>query len=146
MSLMPETHIPVDFFQVHDVGPRNWGREILIAHSPGKYTGKLLLMNAGAKGGLQRHHLKDETSYIYSGEAMLTYDPGDGVLVEKKLVAGESVRFPPGCVHRVEAITDCVIFEASTPHFNDRVRMETAYGLVEPEGLPSTTIDQVETR
>jgi len=54
--------------------------------------------------------------------------------------------FPPGAVHQEEAITDCTIIEASTPHFNDRVRVEEKYGVNINGGLPSTTIDEVEER
>lgn len=140
-------HIIVEFTTPKDVGPRNWGREILVAHVPGLYTGKVLMINAGSKGGLQYHHLKNECAYLYSGEMWFYYDAGDGKLQRKKMVAGDSVHIPPGAVHREEAITDCVIFETSTPHFNDRVRVEERYGETIPEGgLPTTSIDQVETR
>jgi hypothetical protein len=46
-------------------------------------------------------------------------------------------------VHQTEAITDVVYIEASTPHFNDRVRVEDKYGVESTGGLPSTTIDEV---
>lgn len=144
---MVEEHINVEFLSPTDVGPRAWGREILIAHVSGLYTGKVLLMKAGAKGGLQKHHLKNECAYIYSGELWFDYDSGDGKISRRKMTAGDSVHIPPGAVHREEAITDCVIFEVSTPHFNDRVRMEKEYGEEVPEGgLPSTVIEEVETR
>jgi quercetin dioxygenase-like cupin family protein len=137
----------VEFFQPSSVGPRNWGEELLIAHLPGQFTGKLLKMKAGSRGGLQKHHLKHEMAYLFSGEMWIDYDSGNGKLERKKLVAGDCVHMAPGAVHREEAITDCVIFETSTPHFNDRVRMEEQYGETIPEGgLPSTTIDEVETR
>lgn len=136
----------VEFFTPTDVGPRNWGREVLIAHVPGLYTGKLLLYKAGFHGNLQKHHLKNECSYIYSGEMMFYYDAGDGRLTKRKLVAGDSVHIPPGAVHREEALTDLVVFEISTPHFNDRVRMEAVYGEPMTDGLPSTTIEEVELR
>src|SRR3990167_3408375 len=140
-------HVTVEFFTPKDVGPRLWGREILIAHVPGLYTGKLLMTNKGAKGGLQKHHLKNECGYLYSGELLFRYDSGDGKIREKKLIAGDAVHIPPGAVHQEEALTDCIIFETSTPHFNDRVRIEPEYGLeIPPGGLPSTTIDQVETK
>lgn len=143
----PESHIHVKFFTPKDVGPRNWGREILVAHVEGLYTGKVLMMNAGAKGGLQKHHLKNETSHLFSGEMWFYYDQGDGKIRRKKLVAGDSVHIPPGAVHREEAITDCIVFETSNPVFNDRVRMEEKYGeTIPPGGLPSTTIDQVEVK
>jgi len=145
---MKEKKSVVEFFKPVDVGPRPWGREILIAHVPGLYTGKLLLYNKGAKGGLQKHHLKNECGYIYSGEMMLRYDAGDGKITERVCKAGDSIHIPPGAVHQEEALTDdLVVIEVSTPHFNDRVRMEPEYGQKIPEGgLPSTAIEEVETR
>ena len=49
----------------------------------------------------------------------------------------------PGLVHQEEALTNCTIIEASTPHFNDRVRVEQEYGLKKFGGLPSTLKKQV---
>lgn len=137
----------VHFFKPEDIGPRDWGREILVAHVQGCYTGKVLLIKAGAKGGLQKHHLKNETAYLFSGRMKVRFDVGDGVLQERVLEAGESVHIPPGAVHQEEAIEDCVVFETSTPHFNDRERVEEKYGLPVPVGgLPSTRLDEVETK
>ena len=51
---------------------------------------------------------------------------------------GESYYIPPGAVHQVKAVTACVFFECSTPHYDDRVRVEQAYGLPEGGGLPTT--------
>ena len=43
-----------------------------------------------------------------------------------------------------KALTNCTIIEASTPHFNDRVRVEHKYGLKKDlKGLPSTLKKQV---
>ena len=44
------------------------------------------------------------------------------------LRAGESFRVTPGTVHRMEAVTECDILEASTPHLEDVVRLEDRYG------------------
>ena len=77
---------------------------------------------------------------------LVRYDNGTGKLVQKTLKKGDSFHFPPKSIHQEEAITDCIIIEASTPHFNDRVRVESQYGLVSEEGLPSTTLDQIETK
>ena len=137
-------HVTVKFFKPEDVGPRIWGREILVAHSKGKYTGKILMYNAGAKGGLQYHRAKDETSYLFSGEMIIRHDQGDGKISERKIVAGESVYIPAGAVHQEEAITDCIIFETSTPVFDDRVRMEEHYGQKIEGGLPTTTTPRIE--
>lgn len=120
-----------------DMGARTWGTELLIADTP-HYIGKLMTMKAGAAGGLQYHVEKDETSYLLSGQAWLYTDTGDGTLTRFLLNPGTSVRIPPGAVHKVEAITDCVFVEASTPHFDDRVRVEERYGRTDTDGLPTT--------
>jgi mannose-6-phosphate isomerase-like protein (cupin superfamily) len=107
---------------------------------------KRLKIKAGNKGGLQYHRLKDEVAVIISGQMLIRYDLGDKVLRERILKAGEVVHFPPGLVHQEEAITDCEIIEASSPHFNDRVRVEESYGFGKPEGLPTTIAEDIEVR
>lgn len=120
-----------------DLGERVWGEELLIIDTE-KYIGKLLTMHAGKAGGLQAHVEKDEASYLLSGQAWVYTDTGDGTLKRFKWDAGTAIHIPPGAVHKVEAITSCVIFEASTPHYNDRIRLEERYGRADTEGLPST--------
>lgn len=128
---------PIERFEPYDVGERTWGREVLIAHTP-HYTGKILYMKAGHAGGLQYHVEKDETFHLVSGEALVDYDDGTGALVQLLMEPGMSVHVPPGAPHRVTAVSDCVFFEASTPHFDDRVRVEREYGERDTGGLPTT--------
>ena len=128
------------------VGERPWGSEDLLALVSKQFSVKRLKVKAGSKGGLQFHRLKDEVAVLISGEMLIRYDLGDKVLRERIIKAGEVVHFPPGLVHQEEAITDCEIIEASSPHFNDRVRMEEFYGQGVPVGLPSTDETQIETR
>ena len=115
---------------------RTWGEEVFIAETP-HYLGKILKMQAGTKGGLQKHVEKDETFYLVEGRALVRFDDGGGLLT-RQMGPGESYHIPPGTVHQVEAVTACVFFEASTPHYDDRVRCEAAYGLPEDGGLPTT--------
>ena len=120
------------------VGARSWGEELVVALGPG-YLGKLLRRMAGTAGDLQFHRQKHETHYLFSGEAELHCDNGAGVLVRHRMTAGHSVSIPPGAVHRVIAITDCIFFESSTPHFEDRVNVSAQYGEADdPNGLPTT--------
>ena len=56
---------------------------------------------------------------------------------KKTLKKGNVFHFPPNFIHQEEALTDCEIIEASSPHFNDRVRVEKFFGLKE-FGLPTT--------
>lgn len=106
---------------------RPWITEILFAHGPG-YIGKVLYYTPGHLPALQYHREKDETFYLLSGECWVDYDTGDGKLARVRMLPGASYHVPPGAVHRVEAITDCVMVEASTPHFEDRVRVAEPYG------------------
>ena len=126
------------------VGDRPWGSEDLLALVSKQFSVKRLKIKAGNKGGLQYHRLKDEVAIMISGQMLIRYDLGDKVLREKIVNAGDVVHFPPGLVHQEEAITDCEIIEASSPHFNDRVRVEESYGLGKPTGLPTTLEQEVE--
>ena len=134
----------VSFPKPKDMGYRDWGTETLLAIVPDQFSLKKLVLKAGFKGGLQYHHKKNECGYLISGELIIRFDDGNGNLVEKNISSGDSFHFPPGAVHQEEALTDCVIIEASTPYFNDRVRVEERYGLSNHGGLPSTKIEEVE--
>jgi quercetin dioxygenase-like cupin family protein len=130
-----------------DVGPREWGTEMLLLLAPQKYTLKLITMKAGAKGGLQYHRLKDEGGIMMKGSMRVRYDDGAGTLVERLCRRGDVFHFPAGAVHQSEAVTACSYIEVSTPHFNDRVHVEGKYGIEEEAGgLPSTEPWQVELR
>jgi mannose-6-phosphate isomerase-like protein (cupin superfamily) len=131
------------FPKSEDMGARTWGNEVLLALVPGKYTMKRREVRAGERGGLQYHHLKDEVGVMISGEMIVRIDDGSGKLIERIVGPGDVMHFAPGLVHQTEAITDVVYIEASTPHFNDRVRVEAEYGLELEEGLPSTTLEEV---
>jgi mannose-6-phosphate isomerase-like protein (cupin superfamily) len=128
------------------VGDRPWGTEDLLALVSKQFSVKRLKIKAGNRGGLQYHRFKDEVAIMISGQMLIRYDLGDKVLREKTVNAGDVVHFPPGLVHQEEAITDCEIIEASSPHFNDRVRVEESYGFGKPEGLPTTVADEIELR
>jgi mannose-6-phosphate isomerase-like protein (cupin superfamily) len=117
---------------------REWGIETFIVECPA-YLGKLLHMKPGTKGGLQFHVEKDEAFYLLSGEALVRTDDGDG-LRTIRLEQGQGFRIPPGAIHQVEAVTDCILIEWSTPHYDDRVHVESRYGLPEAGGLPTTHV------
>jgi len=131
------------FPKVKNVGKRDWGKEELLVLISKVLTLKRLLIKKGKKGGLQYHHKKNECGYLIKGKLIISYDRGDGKLKKKILSAGSCFHFPPGSIHQEEAMTDCEIIEASTPHFNDRVRVEKFYNLPISGGLPSSSKKQV---
>ena len=126
-----------------DLGDRDWGTETLLGLVSGKFSLKRLFIRAGHKGGLQYHHLKNEIQVVISGSMIIRTVSDNGQLVEHVVTSGDVVHFSPGQIHQEEAITDCIVIEASTPHFNDRVRVEELFGIAQEGGLPSTAINQV---
>jgi mannose-6-phosphate isomerase len=104
-----------------------WGHELWWAHTE-RYVGKLLHVKAGHQLSLQYHERKDETIHLFTGEMRLVLDEDGSGLQEHVLRPGESYRVRPGTKHRMIAITDCDILEASTPEVEDVVRLEDSYG------------------
>ena len=143
---LPEEYLqntPPNFPIPEKVGPRLWGEEILLCLVEGKFMLKEINVKAGFKGGLQFHRKKNECGYLIEGEMILRHINHKGELVEKYLKPGDVFHFPPGVVHQEEAISNCRIIEASSTHFNDRVRMEKFFGINNIDGLPSTSKDEI---
>jgi len=90
----------VEFFTPYELGPHSWGTELLVAHAR-----------------------KDESVYVFSGAVrLISADEGDPTRQRIYILkAGMAVRIPPGTVHQVEALEDTVLFETSTPVFDDRI-------------------------
>ena len=143
---LPAEHVDVIFSTPESAGPRPWGEETIACIVPGVMSLKHLFIKKGSKGGLQYHRLKNECGILMEGKMIVRYDAGDGKIKERTLQKGDAFHFPPGSVHQEEALEDCVVIEASTPHFNDRVRVEEFYGMGEPEGLPTTQLDEIVAR
>jgi mannose-6-phosphate isomerase len=103
-----------------------WGHETIWAHSE-HYVGKVLHIKAGHALSVQYHNRKDETIHLLRGEMIYRVQEGE-TLRELPLKAGESFRNTPGTIHQMEAVTDCDVLEASTPHLDDVVRLSDRYG------------------
>lgn len=92
------------------------------------YVGKLLHIRAGHALSVQYHNQKDETIHLLRGTMIYRVGKGAEGLLEVPFVEGESFRNTPGVVHQMEAVTDCDLLEASTPHLDDVVRLNDRYG------------------
>ena len=103
-----------------------WGYELHWAKTE-RYVGKVIHINAGHALSLQYHNLKDETIYLASGRMLFEIKEGDE-LVKREMQPGEAVHVTPKTVHRMTAVTDCDVFEVSTPELHDVVRLEDRYG------------------
>ena len=105
-----------------------WGYELIWALTD-VYCGKVLFVKAGHSLSLQFHREKDESWLVQSGRAKLELgEVGESVLRAEVVGPGSAFHYTPGTVHRVTAIEDTTILEVSTPHLEDVVRLEDAYG------------------
>lgn len=108
--------------------PKPWGYEIIWAHTDA-YVGKILHVNAGEALSVQYHEQKDETVHLLAGEMIYWVKlPGSAEIQDMRLTRGDSFRIAPRTVHYIQAVTDCDILEASTPHLTDVVRLKDRYG------------------
>lgn len=103
-----------------------WGHEIRFVRTE-RYAGKLLFIRAGHQLSLQYHDRKDEAFYVQEGTLDLVLGKGSAQTVVR-FEAGGSRRIVPGTVHRFRAVTDCLLFEVSTPELEDVVRLEDDFG------------------
>ena len=103
-----------------------WGYELLFAHTDA-YVGKILHLEVGHRLSLQYHRVKDETLYLIRGLLELEVEEGER-MVRLEMTPGDCRHIPPGAKHRMRAIQNCDIFEVSTPHLDDVVRLEDDYG------------------
>ncbi|OGT37073.1 MAG: hypothetical protein A3F11_11635 [Gammaproteobacteria bacterium RIFCSPHIGHO2_12_FULL_37_14] len=110
-----------------------WGHELWINGQHPCYALKKIFIKTGTKTSLQYHNFKQETNVLFQGIAKLHYKKN--LLVENDLVTsadiGTTVLEPnsvadvsPLTLHRLEAMTDILLFETSTPHLDDVVRVQ----------------------
>jgi len=104
------------------------GHEIYFALVNGKYCGKALHVNEGQALSLQYHERKEETISVQSGRLLFEVDDSDDNLESFELLPGESVHIRPGTRHRMVALMDSVVLEASTTGLDDVVRLKDRYG------------------
>ncbi len=104
-----------------------WGFEILFAETP-KYAGKVLFVRKGRRLSLHYHKVKDEVLYVHDGKVNMEIERDGENKEALTLRAGDCVRITPLTRHRLTAIEDTTLFEASTPELDDVVRLDDDYG------------------
>jgi len=110
-----------------------WGYELWLNKQHSGYAFKKIFIKQSTKTSLQYHRQKKETNVIYSGRALLHYKKNsridnddvqpediDSVLIESI----SAIDVSPPVLHRLEALTDIVLYEMSTPHLDDVIRVE----------------------
>jgi mannose-6-phosphate isomerase len=106
-----------------------WGYELIWAHTD-RYVGKILHVKRGESLSYQFHRIKDETIYVLRGVLDLEVGTTDADRRTMRLEPNANYRIRPGMRHRMTAVEECDILEASTPELDDVVRLEDRYGRV----------------
>lgn len=106
-----------------------WGYEILWADTD-IYVGKILYVKQGHALSLQYHELKDETIYLEQGKIILEIHSKEGVINTINMSPGDSFRIMPFTIHKIRAFEDSRLYEVSSPHLDDIVRLKDDYGRV----------------
>lgn len=104
-----------------------WGYELIWARTD-RYVGKILHVNRHQSLSYQYHRVKDETIHLLRGLVDLEVGTPDGQRRVVRLNPGDSFRIPAGLRHRMTAVADSDLLEASTPELDDVVRLEDRYG------------------
>lgn len=109
-----------------------WGYELIWAHTD-KYVGKVLHIHKGESLSYQYHEVKDETIHLLRGAMDLEVE-SEGQRTSLRLKPGEGFHITPSMKHRMTAVEECDVLEASTPELDDVVRLEDRYGRVPNKG------------
>lgn len=112
---------------------KHWGYELWINGRNKNFAFKKIYLKKGNKTSLQYHNKKQETNFLFNGKIFLHYlaknkkfsDINFNKDIKKKYIKGPSViDVEPKTIHRIEAITNLTLFETSTPHLDDVIRLQ----------------------
>ena len=112
--------------EIMQIIEKPWGKEEVVEINE-RYMMKKLTMWKGHRCSLQYHNVKQETIYVLSGRLRILSGPTKDNLSDRVYEPDTYITIPPGSVHRMEAVEDCVYLEASTPEMEDVVRLSDDY-------------------
>ena len=104
-----------------------WGREVIFAATD-RFAGKLIEIHAGERLSVHFHRDKHEMLFLLRGAVRIFAGDDPASLDRHNLTAGQAFELPPGTVHRIEAVEDSLLVEASSPEIDDVVRLSDDYG------------------
>tara|TARA_Y100001936_G_C15899555_1_gene572487 strand:- start:34 stop:876 length:843 start_codon:yes stop_codon:yes gene_type:complete len=109
-----------------------WGYELWLNGEKPTFAFKKIFIRKGHQTSLQYHKKKYETNFLYKGIANLFYTKHNNIrqtkkilskIEFKKIVSRDVVNVRPNIVHRIKALTDISLYEVSTPHLSDVIRI-----------------------
>lgn len=111
-----------------------WGHELWLNGEDKIFSFKEVHIKQGNQTSLQYHNYKIETNFLYNGTADLIYNansssvsndnvtPDDTGTIE--LQSPTALHIVPPTLHRLRATTDLYLYETSTPHLDDVIRVQ----------------------
>ncbi|MEI6713469.1 MAG: hypothetical protein WCO60_06935 [Verrucomicrobiota bacterium] len=126
-----------------------WGHELWFSGEGATYAFKEIAIRRGTKTSLQYHLLKKETNVLFQGSVLLHYKNNEAIdndnvatsdVSTLELHAIASIDVSPPTLHRLESLTDVVLYEVSTPHLDDVIRVSDdtsrVHGRIDAEHTP----------
>lgn len=104
-----------------------WGYEMIFTEEDLSYTGKLMHINAGKRLSLQIHDKKQETQILILGKCNSIIENTQGEMETIEMIPMQGYTMMVGQKHRLQAVTDCDVFEVSTPELGNTYRLEDDY-------------------
>ncbi len=110
-----------------------WGYELWINSLNNNFAFKKIFIKKGFQTSLQYHNYKRETNMILEGEAGLFYKKNKMIknmnvktkdIGFKKLKKGTIINVFPKILHRIKALSNLTLYEVSSPHLKDVVRVQ----------------------
>ncbi len=110
----------------------NYKRGENVGDEEKRYVFKKLYIKKGTKTSFQYHVNKLETNHLIVGRAEAWQENEQGEMEKSIFKAGDTWTIPCGRKHRLVALEDMVMLEASTPEVDDVVRIADDTG--RPDG------------
>jgi len=129
----PLNYLTITRAGVHYKVVKPWGYELWLTKDNDRYCAKKIFIKAGNQTSLQYHNFKEETNLIESGNVTLVFKANreaqnDAVtkadLGESSFNGPVCLHVTPNTIHRLRANTDLHLFEVSTPHLDDVIRVQ----------------------
>lgn len=104
-----------------------WGFELHLTRKDSPYMVKILHINTGKRLSLQVHDQKIESWVLKQGEVIMVLENPKGELEEVRMEPDVGYTTKLGQKHRLVAVVDSEVFEASTPEIGTTIRLEDDY-------------------
>lgn len=118
-----------NFYKVN----KPWGYELWINSLNTDFAFKKIYIKKGFQTSLQFHNFKRETNLVFDGEAKFFYKKSKNVkninvknrdIGSKKIKKGTIINVYPKIIHRIKALRNLTLYEVSSPHLKDVVRIQ----------------------